>query len=339
MKYVWTICQTVFRTVFLSKKDLIRRIQTYTNQVLHNRNKLCCITSSGRAALRKLFLLEGNEYIILPEYICNVVPMAAEGKNILYYTIDHEYHIDYECIRQYLKEYDGCCILLPSYLNRECNFDEAISKIRTWSQSCRIIFDECQNYVSIQTLSPLDKNTFAVYSFNNKMTFGFLGGLIIQGIENDLCFQEDEPTSFIDECHGLYALLRTAICDIINAKLLKFPYSDDLEVSKGHGIYSVEYKNCLKVSLAAASLIEKNWIWYHKCLEQNGKLMMILSREGIIDPVAGYNTYDMPYLPINAIDTTLNIPIKGRYGGLLAQNENRHQSIILSNIMLMDIKE
>lgn len=341
-RYFSVVCRVIFRTMFYSRKRLVSLISDYINDQLNNKNEIADITYSGRVALNTVFLMPDIRNIILPDYICNVVPMAAENKNILYYSIDENYQIDFDSIIRIISKCEGCCVLFPSYLNRICDINNTIGLIRHYNTNCKIVFDECQNFDSIKNLPVLDSDTFIIYSFNNKMTYGFLGGLVIQKKGGKIKQQEIHTFNLIDEIHGAYVLIRTMVADLVKASVHKFSIPEDPEISHGIGIYGIHNRRCLKVSLAAASLIKNNIKWYSICLQHNMKIAELLDKKGIISIIPGFNvTYTpMPYLPIS-IDKKLygNIPLKGSYGCLSKSMYIRNQCFILNNIMMLEIKE
>lgn len=337
-KYVMIVLKTLMRSVFCSSKSLLKSVELFVEEIIGDNNQLNCITPSGRTALNCIFSLPNVHTILMPEYICNVVPMAAHGKKIRYYSVGNDYQISFQEIKRDVCDEPDCCVLLSSYMDRKIHMKEMIQKIRAISQKCLIVFDECQNIQSIKELPIFDDNTFAVYSFNNKMTYGFMGGAIIQGRNNSIIFHKFKPASFADDIHGVYVVLCSGIREIFSAMKRDFCIPEDPDVSQGKGIYSVHYEGILKVSIAAASLLKENWDWYLSCMESNHGIAKQLECAGKVETIQGGSDSLMPYIPIrNDRGLYGKLPLKGRYGGLPHTYDNRNICLKLHNSMKMEI--
>lgn len=339
-KYFSIICKTVIRSIVCKEKKLIDSIESFICDTLDKKNKLNCITPSGRVALNRIFSMPEIHTIILPEYICNVVPMAAGEKTILYYTVDENYKTKIQEVIELIADRADCCVLFSSYLNREVDIAEIMHQIRSKNKTCTIIFDECQNIQSLMKLPALDEKTFAVYSFNNKMSYGFMGGAIVQGINNPTSKFVFQHACFSDNMHGISTVIRSGFRDVIYAMKGLFCIPDDPEISQGRGIYSTQYESILKISVASASLIKDNWGWYISCLQANRILLDQLNNEGEISVIPGLCDTYMPFIPIRN-DKTLygKCPLKGRYGGLINKTDNRNINFVLHNSMKLEIRK
>lgn len=339
-KYSSIICKTVIRSIFCKEEKLIDSIESFICDTIGKKNKLNCITPSGRVALNRIFSMPEIHTIILPDYICNVVPMAAENKKIIYYTVDENYKTNIQNIIDITIANPDCCVLFSSYLNRKIDIAATIHQVRCKDKNCTIVFDECQNIQSLMNLPALDEKTFAIYSFNNKMSFGFMGGMIIQGKKNNTSKFTFQRAGLTDNLHGISTVLRSGLRDVIYAMKGLFCIPDDPEISQGKGIYSTQYKSILKVSIAAASLLKENWGWYISCLQSNRILADQLNNNGKISVVPGLSDTYMPYIPI-LNDSTLygKHPLKGRYGGLIRKTDNRNICFVLHNSMKLEIRQ
>ena len=329
--------QTFIKSVFIKRERMINETVEYFNSKLANKNKVSAIVSSGRAAISLIVLRKRPEKVYIPEYICNAVQMAADKySSIDVYKIDANYRFDLLEVVEYSSKNKNCCVILPSFLSRKYDIKSAIKAIRTANNKCIIILDECQNLMDISTLPYLGENVYAVFSFNNKSTYGFLGGMIVQASDSaDLLSNVLLPVpSMKDEWHARYTFVYSYVKDMVTRNKFSVPLG--VEVSQCKDIYSVLPKQPLKISIAAASLISKYWDWYEKCLSENRDLINSLANENLLNIISGFDDCNMPYVPV-LFDKELigSIPLKSPYGCKSDSSNQRECCFVLHNSLIL----
>ena len=138
---------------------------------------------SARSGLTSFFrtaLSENKEKVVLlPDYICNVVYLAAEqaGARIIQYSTDELFCPNMTEIEELLKYSPVCVVLLASIFGAQNNRADLLQRVRAVSPDTLVVFDESQNFV---TNSPvhLDNRTAVLISFNNKTVPGVMGGAL-----------------------------------------------------------------------------------------------------------------------------------------------------------------
>jgi hypothetical protein len=149
-------------------------------------------TFSGRVALRQVTEVVKNcvkgSGVLIPRYICNVVPLAVEngGMTPVFYETDNKFYPDKEEILCKIENNNiGMLILVPlygstggiSFLNDKRFVDKLLSL------DIFICIDGCQNIEflkkTLRNIDPKWRRIIAVCSFNDKNIPGLLGGGIL----------------------------------------------------------------------------------------------------------------------------------------------------------------
>lgn len=332
--YFAQILATITGSLFqINKKE--QNIIDSVKQQINHLDAECLMLRSGRSCLRYLFS-DITTTVLLPSYTCNVVERSADNVKKDFYHIDDCYHYCLDEILEYIKAHPRCCVLISSYLNRKSDWRYIVEKIREISQECVIVFDECQNSLNLNAEAPLVDNVYYVISFNNKMTFGYLGGMIIG---KSIPHRSIEKNSCREEIHALLSFARSTICDVINAIRHQFAHPRNIEVSGCNGIYSCEIKRPLRVSVSAAYLAMRHREESLERLSKNYRTLMCnASVKSML--VEGCNETTMPFFPVAVTDQVYGrLPIKGAYGGLSEKNESRDKCIVIHNMLNLNIKE
>lgn len=302
-------------------------------------------TSSGRSALALLFESLKNDSerkchsVLLPDYLCNVVQEAAKfsGLKIRIYMTDNNYKPVVSDICKKLGR-GGNCVLLASIFGRINNEVKIVKEIRAIDPQCVIIYDECQNLIGAKKIV-LDRNSFIVLSFNNKMTPGLLGGMVVSMDDNNLLKVRDynNVTSCKYNAIMLIAYLKQNLKILFHAVKAIYPEPSAIEFSLCQGKYSVRPEPMSRISISAAYVALKNLTFHHKVLVRNNKVAQELQKRGFISIQGKLETGDAPYIPV-VNHSNGSIPMKGRYGSSCDETkEGTENCIILSNSFLYTI--
>ena len=326
-RYIFRLIEATIGMLFFIRLKEKKTIQ-YIKDLIGNNDIECLMLRSGRSCLRYVFL-NTHKTVLLPDYTCNVVEKAAEGHRVDFYHVDEHYRYSLEEVLNYIKNKPDCTVVISSYLNRSNNWNEIIKRIRGISTECVIVFDECQNSLNLNSMVPVLDNVFYILSFNNKMSLGFLGGMIIG---KKLHQHSIKKNKISDEIHAIYAFIKYVIYDIKNAKHSMFSMPK-IETSDCKGIYSCDVVKPLRISISLAYLAMK-----HK-EESISRLLdnyTVLTNEPIINEmiIDGSNERTMPYLPAKIpADFYGLLPVKGPYGGLTHTKEQIGNCLVLHNVL------
>ena len=310
------IASILFKGCFWPRKRLENIGARSVVQLFSSGNVSIRLMASGRSCLKLLFQTANADTLILPDYICNVVDKAAENLNIRYYHINELLKFDITEILCLLddtsKKY---CILIPAYLNRDIDQKHIVSIIRNTKADTRIIFDECQNALACREISEEDE-VFTVVSFNNKMTYGLLGGAIAGNHRNMEKIQEAiiESVSLKEDIIASLAFARFAMKDFCHSVRCVFPAPKEYEKSNCTGIYAVKEKKAYKISLAAMIDSIRNTGEDCEHLKKNRDYIFENADRFGIKIIPGISEGQMPYVPIEEnISAVERIPLKGPY--------------------------
>jgi hypothetical protein len=326
------------------KDSLIKELENHFNQADYN----YYLTSSGRSALSLLLAnLKKEEYpnvILLPDYICNAVFESSKyaGWDIrTYHTIDFK-----PClisINEMIQDNEDCCILLASYLGRFNCYDETILNIKSVNPNCKIIFDQCQNFIGANKVK-LDENSFIILSFNNKITPGLLGGAIISK-RNDLNLKLKSTSSweFIRfNFNVLLAYIKQNSKELFYAMKGVYPKPEPIEVSACKGKYDVKPYPIAKISLSAAYISIKNILFHSKVIKENNDRLNELNNRGALKIQGIPDMEYAKYIPVVLNSNTKYLfPLKGKYGlsDGCCNKEEAGYSFIISSVFGLEITE
>lgn len=320
---------------FFSAQKKEKKIIQAIKQQVNNDNVECLMLRSGRSCLKYLFS-DVETSILLPNYSCNVVARAAEGLYIDYYQVDDTYNYSLDEILDYVRKNPRSCVLISSYLNRKSNWKEIVHRIREVSSSATIVFDECQNGLNVDSTAPMKEQVYYVISYNNKMTFGFLGGMIIG---TTIPKKEIASNSLKEEIHALYSFGKSTLKDIVNALKKSFRHPEESVISECKGIYSCDIAKPLRISISAAYLAMKYQEESLNRLRKNYEILVACNeiKSTIIN---GTNECTMPFLPsIVSSDYYGKLPIRGPYGGFTCFSERKDRCFILHNMLDLNVEE
>jgi hypothetical protein len=171
---------------------------------------------SGRSALAAFFQMalpenKGN-VILLPDYICNVVYLAAENADALVipYSTDELFHPNMAHIEELLKSMPVSVVLFASIFGTQNNRAAILKCVRAAKPDVFVVFDESQN---IMTDSPiqLDTRTIVAISFNDKTIPGVMGGALCYPPDSVINFKipaQNLTSRFFHELHILGMLVK-----------------------------------------------------------------------------------------------------------------------------------
>lgn len=310
------IVSILFKGCFCSRKKLESMGARSIAQLFSSSNVSIRLMASGRSCLKLLFQTANADTLVLPDYICNVADKAAEKLNTRYYHINEQLKFDIKEILSLIddpsKKY---CILIPAYLNRDINQEHITGFIRKVEADTRIIFDECQNALACRAVSEEDE-VFTVVSFNNKMTYGLLGGAIVGNHRSMETIQKAniESVSLKEDIIALLAFARFVMKDFIHSVGSVFHAPMEYEKSNCTGVYAVTEKGAYKISLAAMIESIRNIEEDCEHLRKNRDYIFENADRFGIRIIPGISDSLMPYIPIEEKRGVIGrIPLKGSY--------------------------
>ena len=136
---------------------------------------------SGRSALytifRKLYENNGCSDVLIPDYLCNVVPQAAKiaGHNVLTYHSLDAFEADIKDLVEKIDTEEPVIVLLASIAGSQNNKQYMVDAILKKNRNAFIILDECQNLITDNEITD-DPRVVIVFSFNSKQIHGVMGG-------------------------------------------------------------------------------------------------------------------------------------------------------------------
>lgn len=158
---------------------------------------------SGRVAIKRIAenVIKRRPYsiVLVPRYICNVVPMALEdgGLRVVFYNTDEKFMPELENLLYLLdNNYVGLIVLCPLYGS---NGGVSFLKNKRFRKKIRenntiVLIDACQNmnliFETLKDEHNLPERLIYVCSFNDKNTPGVMGGGILARCD---LIQDDDP--------------------------------------------------------------------------------------------------------------------------------------------------
>jgi hypothetical protein len=169
--------------LFVPQRILKTMVTSQINKYYANQFTHVIYYKSGRSALAAIFqaaLSESKEKVVLlPDYICNVVYLAAEhaGALITPYSTDELFCPNLVQIERLLRSMPVRVVLFASIFGTQNNRAMILQRVRVANPDVVVIFDESQNIVTNSSIQP-DSNTITVMSFNDKTVPGVMGGAL-----------------------------------------------------------------------------------------------------------------------------------------------------------------
>ncbi len=152
---------------------------------------------SGRSALSAVFealaLEQAGSQVLVPDYICNVVPRAISraGLHPVPYHTTKAFEPDMTDLLGKLADPSVTAVLLASVFGSQNTSQPVIDRIRQARAQILVVLDDCQNLVLNRSV-PLDVRTVFVFSFNQKTLAGAMGGGILW-LANGLDLHRPKP--------------------------------------------------------------------------------------------------------------------------------------------------
>lgn len=326
---------------------LNRKFLFYIKMHFSNEKYYYGLTKSGRSALSLLLINIKKDTdnscntILLPDYICNVVYEAAKysGMEIVVYKTDCNFNPIIEDIALAIEGKIHCCVLLASIFGRRVK-KEIIHMINEINPNCSIIYDESQNLICANKVT-LDDKSHMIISFNNKMTPGLLGGVLITKNKEYISgiLRPSIIRNIIYNIIMIATYVKQNIKILYDATTCNYRNRVVIEISKCKGKYSVEPYQISKISLCSAIMALKNIKWHQELLLENNNFIRSLEKGGYIEIIGTPDIDFPPYIPAKIlIDIHGVIPLKGKYGMSDGTTINHapDYSIIASNIFLYE---
>lgn len=141
---------------------------------------------SGRSALVAVFdalaKVSPNGDVLVPDYVCNVVPraVAVAGLRPVEYQTNEAYGVDWNDLEPRLQHPGVVAVVLASLFGAQNTSQEVVARIRRVRKDVLIVLDDCQNMVLANPIE-LDERTVVVFSFNMKTIAGAMGGGVCLG--------------------------------------------------------------------------------------------------------------------------------------------------------------
>jgi hypothetical protein len=283
---------------------------------------------SGRSALRAVFRsLAGvtpNRIVLVPDYICNVVPRAGllEGFQPVPYRTDDLCALEFDDLESHLRSPGVAAVVLASLFGAQNTSNGIVQRVRAISADVVIVLDECQNLGPDMPASQ-DARALVVFSFNRKTIPGAMGG----GIAMHDNFLGLKPPAAERRDLKLEALIwlvvmnqgRERLAHAVNRWRGVPPYPlPHLEYTSGaeRMHYDFEIQRIARMSLCRATDEMRRAACTQARRARNlARVQAFLADTGAGELRAGDSAKPPPFVPLRLRDSRLlgHLPLKGPY--------------------------
>lgn len=141
---------------------------------------------SGRSALSAIFetlaQAEPKRRVLVPDYICNVVPRAISraGLAVVTYRTSDRFEVDLDDLGTKLRDASVGAVVLASLFGSDNTGPAIIQRVRAIRPDLLVVLDECQTLLLGRAIVQ-DARTAVVFSFNMKTIAGAMGGGVCLG--------------------------------------------------------------------------------------------------------------------------------------------------------------
>lgn len=284
---------------------------------------------SGRSALSAVCeglsrTLPGCQ-VLVPDYICNVVPRAVTraGLKASTYATNERFEPDEDGLQARLTDPTVGAVVLASLFGADNTSAARVEWIRRVRPDVFIVLDDCQNLVLNRPV-PADPRTVVVFSFNGKTIHGAMGGGVVfdgttLGLEppardwrRDLRLEIAVCMVVLKQCweRGAGRLQRLRGCRRWKPPSLEYSHA------AGRIHYDMDVQRIAKVSLVRALLELRRAPRTEACRkDQFAALRAFLERTGAGDLIPTECPERAPFVPVKLRDASLltRLPWKGPY--------------------------
>lgn len=284
---------------------------------------------SGRSALSAVFRAlagrAGVSKVLVPDYICNVVPRAVTlaGLRAVVYKTNDSFEPVLADLDAKLRVPEIGAVVLASLFGADNTGHDLITHIRFRRPSIYIVLDDCQNLVLNRHVS-VDKRTVIIFSFNGKTVRGAMGGGIAYcGRNSDMTVRSGKWRRDL--------ILELAVCMVFakqcaEALTRKFGRARRTQECKpprleySHAVgrihYDMDVQRIAKLSLVRG-LIELRRAPYREARRKHdyARFCAFLAHTGVAELVPTASPDRAPFVPVRARDISrlTRLPLKGAY--------------------------
>jgi hypothetical protein len=284
---------------------------------------------SGRSALSALFEALAEEYpgrrVLVPDYICNVVPRAVTraGLGLLAYRTSDRFEADLGDLQVRLEDASVAALVLASLFGSDNTCPAMLRRVREVRPDLLVVLDDCQNLLLNRAVLP-DARTAVVFSFNMKTIAGAMGGGVCLG-EDGFDLQHPEAQwlpGFRLECAVAMVFLRQVCRRVwrgIQGRLGRRLYDPPgLEYSEAAGRihYDMLPQPIAKLSLVRAIIGMRAAARTESMRKRNfEELRSFLQRTGAGEIVPTPCPASAPFVPVRLVKPAFltRVPWKGPY--------------------------
>lgn len=284
---------------------------------------------SGRSALSAICEALSRELpgckVLVPDYICNVVPRAVTraGLKAGTYRTTERFELDERDLEAKLADATVGAVVLASLFGADNTSAARVEWIRQVRPDVFIVLDDCQNLVLNRPV-PADPRTVVVFSFNGKTIQGAMGGGVVfdgaalnlqappRDRRRELRLEVAVWMVFLKQCWERWAgrLQQLRGCRQWKAPSVEYSHA----VGRIH--YDMEVQRIAKLSLVRALLeLRRAPLTEARRKEQFAALRGFLDRTGAGELVETAYPERAPFVPVKLRDSSLltRLPWKGPY--------------------------
>jgi len=313
-----------------SRRRLSHRARQLLLQSFFPRARHVIFFKSGRSALSAVFEALAREQrgvqVLVPDYICNVVPRAVSraGLEAVSYRTTEGFEIDLDDLLEKVAKPSVAAVVLASLFGAQNTSQTVVDRIRRARNDVLLVLDDCQNLLLNRAVVP-DARTVVVFSFNMKTITGSMGGGVCLG-DNGFDLQPPEMNQLRDfrlEC-AIGMLFLKQVClrawRSIGKRLGRRVYKPPcLEYSHATGRihYDMVPQRIAKLSLARAITRMRTAAETESLRKRNFEALSgFLQQTGAGEVVSTHCTASAPFVPVRLVKPALLtlMPWKGPYG-------------------------
>lgn len=263
--------------------------------------------------------------VLVPAYICNVVPDAVRFSGLLPEAVPVSETLlpDLEYIERRIVDPNTVAVVLASIFGAVACTAESLARIRALRCDLLVILDECQNLIC-PSPAVVDHRCALIVSFNQKNVLGAMGGAVLVRGEGPPAAMahgrwtqraEDELRMWAVHANQMRRTLRDLLRVLRGASRLTSP--PRLEYSRCRGHYGLEPRSIRRISLARALVGIRRLEKLEQSRRANAEtILRALARVGSA-PVPTAERERSPFIPFRMQGSRLpelpGLQIKGPY--------------------------
>lgn len=314
---------------FAPRRWLERAVARELEDCLANGSFIIRFFRSGRSALSAVLAELAQEYpgsrVLVPAYICNVVPDAVRFVGLVPEAVPVGETLlpDFEFIERKIADTKIVAVILASIFGAVACSAESLARIRAHRPDLLVILDECQNLIC-PSPAEVDARCAVVVSFNQKNVLGAMGGaVLVRGDGVSLKVDRGRWTHRLEDELRLWGVhvnqMRRTLRDLLRvlrgrSRLTAAPR---LEYSRCRGHYGLDPRPIRRISLARALVGIRRLEQLEEARRANAEVILHLLTRAGATPVPTVERGRSPFIPFRVSGSgPPNLPgmqIKGPY--------------------------